>query len=200
MKTIELRGRIGRIFGKSFKFDVATVPEFIQALCSQLPGFEEELRKGHYRVVRVSDAGEVITPAEAITLKLGTVHTVRLIPVAAGAKNGLFGIIAGVFLVGAAFLLTGGVLSATAFTLFGSAVTGSQLALFGGLLALSGISGMLAPEVAGPTEPEKEKPSFMISSPQNLINQGHPVPWVAGKSVWCGSVVISNAIAVEDFN
>lgn len=189
------------MFGKSFRLDIDSTAEAVQALVCQIPGLMEELQRGWYKIVRVSDAGEDLMPAELIPLRLGQVHTLRIVPVAAGkAKGGLFGIIAGAFLVAASFVLTGGALSGPALTLMGATITGTQLAFVGGLLAVSGIMSMMAPEVGQTPEPEKDRPSFIISSPQNIANQGHPVPYVAGKDVWLGSIVVSNAIHVEDFN
>lgn len=205
MMTVELTGRLGKKFGRSFRFDVRDAIEAVQALCSQIKEFEREFTQGFYKLIRLSDTGAVLTPIEALRLGFGKrVHTLRIVPVAEGGKGGIIGsiatVVAGAFLVGAAFLLTGGTLAAPALSLFGATITGSQLALVGGLLALSGVSAMLAPDVAGPVEPEKDRPSFMISSPQNLANQGHPVQWVFGKRVFIGSVAVSNGIHVEDFD
>jgi predicted phage tail protein len=198
MRTIELHGRLGRIFGDSFKLDVQSPLEAIQALVSQLPGFEDELRAGQYHVVRRSDDYETDTSYDQLALGLGKCHTLQIIPVAVGAKSQFFQVLLGGVLIGAAFLLTGGTLSATAFTLLGSSITGSQIAMVGGLLALSGVAAMLAPEVAQAPEPEKERDSFMISTPSNRVEQGNAVAWVFGSDVFVGSVVISNGVAVED--
>ena len=201
MKTVALRGRLGRLFGKSFRLDIDSASEAVQALICQLPGLSEELLKGWYKIERVSEYGIELTGQDRLGLRLGKVHTLRFVPVASGAaKGGLFGIIAGAFLVAASFVLTAGTLTAPALTLMGATITGTQLAFVGGLLAVSGIMSMMAPEVGQTPEPEKDRPSFMISSPSNIANQGHPVPWVAGKDVWLGSIVVSNAIHVEDFN
>lgn len=204
MKTIELTGRLGKKFGRSYRFDVRDAIEAVQALCSQIKGFEQELAQGFYKLIRISDAGTIVTTLECLRLGFGErVHTLRIVPVAHGAKNGIIGTItaiAGAVLVGAAFVLTGGTLAAPALSLLGATITGSQLALAGGLLALSGVAAMMAPEVAQPVEPEKDRPSFMISSPQNLANQGHPVPWVAGRDVFIGSIAVSNGLYVEDFD
>jgi predicted phage tail protein len=60
---------------------------------------------------------------------------------------------------------------------------------------------LLAPEIQEPTDDSvREKQSFMINSPSNLSEQGHCVPWCFGKEFFIGSVVVSNGIAVEDFD
>lgn len=198
---MELFGRLRKIFGRfpAPALDVRTTTEAVRALCVQIPGFEQELRKGQYRVKRVFPDRSEDATVEALFLALGRAVSVQIIPVAAGAKSSWFQIVLGVVLVGAAFLLTGGALSGVAFTAFGTSITGSQIALVGGLLALSGVSAMLAPEVAGPAEPEKEKQSFMIAAPSNRFEQGNAIPWGFGKEWFGGSVVISNGIAIEDF-
>lgn len=202
MITIELFGRLRKIFGRfpAPALDIADAAEGVRALCRQIPGFEQELRKGQYRVVRVFGDRKEDTDVDRLYLRLGGALSVQIIPVAAGAKSSFFQIIVGAVLVGAAFLFTGGTLAATAFSVAGFSVTGSQIALIGGLLALSGVSAMLAPEIAQPSEPDKEKQSFMISTPSNLYEQGHCVPWGFGKDWFGGSVIVSNGIAVEDFD
>jgi len=200
MRTVELHGRLAKKFGRKFEFEIEHAGEACAALISQLPGFEEELRKGFYKLVRVGPQGEQLTGQDMIALQFGQVHTLQIIPVAGGNKSGIFGVIAGVFLVGAAFLLTGGALSATALTLFGSTITGTQLAFVGGLLAFSGIAGMLSPEMEQPTEDQNEKQSAIISSPTNRGQQGNAIPWAFGKRFFMGSLVISDAIVVEDWD
>lgn len=201
MKTVLLTGRLAKKFGKKFELDIASPAEAVRALSYMIAGFEDEIRKGYYRVIRVFNSGHQIGYSETdLQFHMGRAHTLRIEPVAQGAKNGLFNIIIGAALVGAAFLLTGGALSGTAFTLFGQAITGTQLALVGGLMAISGVSSMLAPQFEEPTNDTKEKSSAMITTPSNRTEEGHPVPLVYGRDVFVGSVVINNAVNVEEFD
>lgn len=202
MITVELFGRLRKIFGRfpAPPLDVKTTTEAVRALCCMIPGFEDEARKGQYRVVRVFPDRTEDADVPALFLNLGNATKVQLIPVAAGAKSGFLSVVLGAALVGAAFLFTGGTLSAVAFSALGTSITGSQIAMIGGLLAISGISSMLAPEVAGPAEPEKEKSSYMINTPTNLYEQGNAIPWAFGKDFFIGSIVVSNGISVEDFD
>lgn len=201
MKTIILTGRLGKKFGRTFKFDVASPAEAVRALCTLIDGFEQEIRKGAYRIIKQYQDGNLLSHSENdLALSFGErAHVLRIEPAKIGAKSGIFNVILGVVLVGAAFLLTGGTLAATAFTAFGYGVTGGQLALVGGLMALSGVSSMLASTMMQ-QDSETEPSSFMISSPTNWAEQGHPVPLVYGYNVFCGSVVVSSGINTEDFD
>lgn len=201
MKTVVLTGRLAKKFGKKFTLDIASPAEAVRALCYMIEGFEEEISKGYYRVIRVFGTGRQIGYSERdLAFQMGAAHTLRIEPIAQGAKQGLFSIIIGAALVGAAFLLTGGTLGATAFTLFGSSITGTQIALVGGLMAISGVSSMMAPQFEQETDDNKEKASAMINTPQNKSEQGACVPLVYGRDVFAGSVVIANAVNTEEFD
>lgn len=175
--------------------------EAVRALCLQIPGFEEEIKKGWYRVTRIYENGiKHDYNNDTIAMTMGRATILRIEPIAQGRKQGLLNIVFGAVLVGAAFLLTGGVLSAPALTLFGQTITGTQLALVGGVMAIAGVSAMLAPQMKQDADENKEKSSAMINTPTNRIEQGHCVPIVYGRRVFVGSVVINNAINVEEFD
>lgn len=200
MKTIILTGRLGKKFGRHFSLDVATPAEAIRAFCVMIEGFEAELRKGAYRILRVMSDGSLISHSERdLQLEFGSATTLRIEPTVKGSKSGLFNIVLGVILVGAAFAFTGGVLSATVFSAFGATVTGSQLALIGGLMALSGAASMISPQMQANPSSTNEPASFMINTPTNWAEQGHPVPLVYGNP-FCGSIVVSNGITTEDYS
>lgn len=200
MKTIILTGRLAKKFGTEFNFDVETPAEAVRALCYQIQGFEEELKKGAYRVKRVFDNSVEQIDETLLTFKFGRAHTLRIEPTVAGNKKGGLGkIILGVALIGAAFFFSGGALSTAAFSFAGSSVSYGQIALIGGLLALSGVSAMLTPKVSDKTDDKEEPTSFLISAPQNQIEQGHPVPIVIGET-FVGSVMVSAGISVEEYS
>ncbi|AHJ10719.1 putative tail protein [Rhizobium phage vB_RglS_P106B] len=188
-------------FGREFKFDVVSPAEAVRFLCYQLEGFEAELRKGAYRVYRIYANGEKRNIDEdLLTFQFGKAIGVRIEPVIEGRKRGGIGkIILGIVLIGAAFFFSGGALGATAFTAFGNGVTYGQIALVGGLMALSGAAQMLAPKVSTNTDQKEEKGSFLISAPENKIEQGHPVPLVYGLT-HVGTVMASAGISVEEYD
>lgn len=200
MKTVILTGRLGKKFGREFKFDIISPAEAVRALCYQINGFEEELRKGSYRVTRVYENGEQEIDENLLTFSLGKAFALRIEPVVHGAKRGGLGkIILGVALVGAAFFFSGGALATTAFSAFGASVSYGQIALMGGLLALSGAAQMLAPTISTETDKQDEKTSFLISAPSNNIEQGHPVPVSYGEC-FVGSTMVSAGISVEEYD
>lgn len=199
MKTIILTGRLGKEFGSEFHFDASTPAEAVRTLCYQIKGFEEALKRGAYRVTRVYEKASEVIDETLLNFTLGRAIALKIEPVKVGRKNGGLGkIILGVALVGAAFFFSGGALGATAFSAFGSTVSYGQIALVGGLMALSGASAMLAPKVKDKTDDKKEPTSFLIAAPQNMIEEGHPVPLVYGET-FIGSVMVSAGISVEEY-
>ncbi len=132
-----------------------------------------------------------------LTLSFGKSLGFIIEPVRKGAKFDFFKVILGALLIGAAFFFTGGALGSVAFSALGFSVTGGQLALVGGLLALSGISAMLAPQIK--PESSTTSKSFQFDAPGNRTTQGGPVPCVYGFGVYVGSVQASVGVFVEDY-
>lgn len=225
-RRIHLGGELGQKFGAQYDLAVDTPAAAIRLLSVQLPGFREHLRRGHYRVVRESAAGETGLDENLLHMTLGKARDLHIIPVAAGAggDSGVGKIIVGAALIGAAFVFapaapaigpgiagagamgatTGAVsgLSATAFSL-GSlgAVTFADIALAGVALAATGISQALSPtpEVGNlnTLEPPAERPSFLFNGPVNTSRQGAAIPLVFGKNVRTGSLVVSSGLTTE---
>lgn len=198
MKTITLTGRLGKKYGNEFKLNIETPAEAVRALCYQIKGFEDDLKQGAYHVKRVYEKTVEEIDETLLNFRLGKCIGIIIEPVIAGnKKSGLGKIILGVALVGAAFFFSGGALSTQAFSVFGSSVSYGQIALMGGLLALSGASAMLSAKVSDSTE-SSEPTSFLISAPSNMVEQGHPVPLVYGRT-FTGSVMISAGISTEEY-
>lgn len=198
MKTIQLTGRLGKLYGRKHRLDVHSPAEAIRALCYLFPSFEEELKQGSYIVHRLYEDGFVNIGKELLHLAFGEKSLgIKIVPVVKSAKSGFFQIILGALLVGAAFILTGGTLSATAFSVFGMSVTGGQLALFGGLMALAGVSSMLAPKMS--TDTMNANKSYVIDAPQNNSTQGGAVPLIYGFGVFVGSTTIADGIYTEEY-
>jgi predicted phage tail protein len=190
---------LGKKFCRKFKLEVTTPAEAVRALCYLIQGFEEELKKGAYRVTRFSERTSETIDETVLNFKLGSSIGLKIEPVIAGNKRGGLGkIILGIVLVGAAFFFSGGALAGTAFSVFGAPVSYAQIALIGGLMAIQGATAMLAPKTADKTDNKEEPTSFLISSPQNQIEQGHPVPIVYGECI-VGSVMVSAGISIEEF-
>jgi predicted phage tail protein len=201
MKTLKLTGRLGKKFGSEFQLDVHDPAEGIRALCYLLPGFEDELKKGYYRISRLPTAGgqSIDLDEQALTMSFGRCPGMVIRPVVAGRKKGGIGkILLGIAIVGVAFF-TAGVgtagLSALSGSIGATGITYGQLAMTGAMIALNGVTQMLTPVQRSSNADQQE--SYMIDATGNLVEQGNPVPAVFGE-VFTGSVVISTSIITED--
>ena len=199
MITLRLTGRLGKEFGREFQLEVSTTAEAVRALCYQLPGFEESLKKGTYRVKRVSAVATYSLGVDELHAGIGRAREIVLTPVVhGGKKQGLGKIILGVVLIGAAFF-TGGMtlagLSSTTPIFSGIAgLTPGYLSSMGALMLLNGVSAMLTPNQ---TAVEEKRESFSIEATGNRIEQGSPVPLIYGEA-YTGSVVVSVGITVDE--
>ncbi len=112
MVTVRFYGDLKQ-FGSSFKMDVASVPEALRALMTQITGLREHIEKGHYKVTA---DGKQLT---ADTLETGLEKTLHITPVTKGAGKNMAAIgqiIVGIVMIAASFY-TGG---ATAVAYFAS--------------------------------------------------------------------------------
>ncbi len=191
MKTIRLSGRLANKFESEYRLDVHSPAEAIRALCYQLPEFEEELKKGQYRVYRTKNGKRPnAIGEEAINLSFGSADGLRITPVAAGAKKrGLGKVILGIVLVSAAFFSGGTALQGIAGA---TGISTSQFATFGAVMALQGISSMLTPD----NEETQQEESSLMDVTGNRMEQGQAVPLLFGE-VFAGSVIISAGITSE---
>ncbi len=191
LRTIHLHGALGAKYGKRFRLDVTTAGEAVRALSANFPTFLKDLRDGAWHVVRGKkiDSGVDLNEDDVATFRLGK-GDLHILPYVAGSKRGgMLKVILGAVLVGAAFLFTGGALA----TPIIGGITGSQVALMGAVVALSGVSSLLAPEEKGKN---KDDNSFTFSGPGNTYDQGNPVPLVYGRVI-TGGQLISGGIDIE---
>ena len=185
-RAVYLHGALAA-FGERYDLAVRDAPEACRLLSVQLPGFRDTLAEGRWHVFRgPPKAGHTISE-EALTLALGRVDEIHIMPAVAGAGDGLLQTIGGVALLAAA-PFSGG----------------ASLALYaaGGAMALGGVTRMLTSTTtsnySGREDPD-ERPSFLFDGPTNTSTQGLPVPLVYGR-MRCGSVVVSSGITAEDIN
>ncbi len=206
MKTIRLTGKLGKEFGRSYRLEVHSPAEAVRALVYQLPGFEAALEAGEYKITKTYGKTRDDIGLDGLTLGFGKATGMTISPVVGGGKEGT-----GKFLLGAAILvgafvfapvglagaagtgMFGANLGATAFSAFGSTVTYGHIAQMGLMMALQGVSQMLAPDV----KTEERETSSMIDGAGNLYEQGNSVPLVFGQA-YVGSVVISGGISTEE--
>lgn len=194
MREVMLYGALGREFGSYHRFDVASIPEAIQALAANFPGFLRKLRHGFYRVVvgRTSETGVEMDQSTVAVYKLGD-QNIHIIPVTEGAgRGGLGKILAGILLVGLS-MVTGGVAGALMGTAIGGTSVGAITASIGTGLVLTGVASLIAPE----QESGEQEKSFTMAGPQVTLKEGGIVPIVYGDVV-TGGTMISGVLKVEN--
>lgn len=204
MRNVYLYGHLRKQFGHKFRFNVETPGQAIRLLNANFPGFQTALRKGWYRLI-VGDRAKGGTHLDLETLEMGLGRDdFHLVPVAAGAKNGggALKAVLGVALVGAAIFFSGGTLAAPLAGLggaipgLGGTITFGNIAGLGAIMAIAGVSQMIAPQAKSETGTRKED-SFALSGPTNLDQQGYPVPLVIGEVI-TGGIPVSTDYDVED--
>lgn len=181
MRTIHLYGSMGEAFGPTFRLDVRSLAETVQALGCQLKGFREAIEAGRFRVTCGPTRGRGLKlDKDLITFGLpaGDIH---IVPVVRGAGGGGVGkIIAGTLLIAASFFVP---------------VGGSILLSLGAGLALSGASTLLAPKKK--TTPNQR--SYMFDGSTDSDVEGGCVPIAIGRCMVTGKP-ISAGVTTSDSN
>lgn len=202
MKKIYLHGYLNK-YGRVYNLDVATPAEAVHAIGVQIKGFRADIRRGEFRVMRGKKNLKNAIDETELTASFGTSDELHIVPVAVGSKNnGVLKVILGVALIGvgwgvsAGALSTGGVVGANA-ALFGIKA-GTYIAMGAGMLT-TGIGSLLSPtaSLSGATN-QDEKQSYLFSGTQNLTSEGNIIPCAYGKKVWCGSLVLSAGMDVQE--
>lgn len=200
--TVHLYGDLARKFGPKFRLAVNSISEALRLLEANFPGkFYKRVQHGEYYITaggKEWDDGMSLNK-DQIHLQLGG-RDLHMVPTVHGAssKGGIFEIIVGAVLIGAAFVFSGGAaaaLAGTAIPSFG-ALWGT-VASVGAALAVGGIVQLISPQAttnlgtapAGATTPGNS----LFSGPVNSENQGVCVPLIYGRVI-AGSVVASAAI------
>lgn len=174
-------------FGKRISLSIKTAAEGIHALAIQLPGFWQRMNEGWYQVrIAGSDmAPDTLTARLNESLPPGAV--VHIVPRMAGAKNGIWQVVAGAALIGASFIP--GLNAVAAAVLFSAGTS----------MALGGVAQMLTPVPKTPTvgQADNGKQNTYFSSLENMVAQGNPVPVLYGE-MKIGSRVISQMMSTRD--
>lgn len=194
MREIRLYGALGKEFGTSHRFDVASIPEAIQALAANFPSFLRKLRNGFYKVVvgKTRSNGVEMDESTVAVYRIGD-QGIHIIPVTQGSRRGGLGkILAGILLVGLS-MVTGGAAGALMGIQIGATSVGAMAASIGTGLILTGVASLIAPEQ---DSGEQEK-SFTMSGPQVALKEGGIVPIVYGEVV-TGGTMISGVLKVEN--
>ena len=198
IKTVILRGELGRNYGRRHQFAVSSPAEAIRALCANFPDFKRELIESQERGVgyKVLVGQERIDDLAQLHDPLGAGKTLTVVPVIGGAfgGKGIGGILLGAALIGASFFLP-----TTAIFSF-SSMSLSSIAFNTGLsLALGGISSMLTPtpKAQAAVERPENKPSYFFDGPVNTTSQGQPIPIGYGR-LRVGGAIISAGIDTDE--
>lgn len=200
IRTIHLHGRLGKKYGKTHRFAVATPAEAIRALNANYPGFASEIlelgEKGYaYRVLHGKRANIGLNKADELHEPAS--GDIRIIPEIAGSKKGGLGqLILGIAMIATVFFTGGATAGIWGTQLFGTTV-GKMVMQVGLSLALGGVVQMLASTTKSTQSSEDTKnPSYVFDGAVNTMAQGHPVPVGYGEMI-VGSAVISAGIDID---
>lgn len=182
-------------FGTDFKLDVKDTAEALRALISQIKGLRTQIQQGFYKVRIGSEyiMGKFLEMGLYKKLKAG--QKIHITPVVKGAKNGgIFQVVLGVALVGAAFAL-----GPVGLGLLGS-TTALMMGGMGALMLLGGVTQMLTKVPTMSTaEQQGQKRSTAFGNLQNMTAQGQPIPLAYGR-IMCGSLIISQGVETYTVN
>ena len=145
MIKIKFYGSLKR-FGTDFQLDCQTVAEALKALMSQLKRLRHMMQQGMYKVRIGSQYLDNRYLEKGLHYRLRAGMTVHFTPVLKGAKRGgVFGVIAGIALIGAAVLLgpVGGIIASQ---------TAMMLGGMGASMLLGGVAQMVEKEISVATE------------------------------------------------
>ncbi len=195
VRTVRLYGKLGAKFGRSFRLAVETPAEAVQALASQLPGFEAYMYGAKDQGMGFAVFTGKKNIGEEELLNPSGQKDIRIAPIILGSKNnGVFQIILGAALIGVSFLIGGPAAGAFATKAAAALFSAGAAMVIGGVIQLL----MPIPKTDSPKE-LKDDPSYAFAGPVNTTAQGHPVPVLYGRLV-VGSAVISAGISLGDEN
>jgi predicted phage tail protein len=193
---VKLLGELGRKFGRTYRFMALNAREVIIALSRQIAGFQEYLTTAHENGIGF----KLITKEpEGLDYEGVFLSCDRLVmaPVVTGAGGNVGQILIGAALIALAFVPFAGT-GAFAGLAAAKAAAGS-VALFtlGTSLFLTGIAGLLSPQVQTPTSDTKKKESFIFDRAAELTTQGYPVPLLYGRYFLDSPLIVSSSISTE---
>ena len=225
MKTVVLRGELGKKFGRFHSFDLNTPAEAIRALSANFEGFQQELTEAGERGIgyMVQIGRDAMQSLDEIDFPTGQAEQISITPVLQGAGGGGVGqIFAGVALIAAAVLLgpVGAVIGGVGAGVVGAGAA-TAIGYVGAALVLGGTAQLLSPTIsnnpsagaASSFSPVRQRSresfsavnneiadnrgSYIFNGAVNLTAQGNPVPVCYGR-MKIGSVVVSAGLSVED--
>lgn len=195
MRTVRLYGPLAEFLGRSaIEAEVDSPAEAVRMLVANWPDLEQHMANYHYRILW----GDLEVPVEADPRQLhypaGADEDIRIVPIVGGSGgSGIWQTIAGIALIGLAFIPGIGIAAAGAgFTMLGQAAFAVGASMF-----LGGVAQMLSPTPTLNTGRDSDpRESYGFSGIQNTSRQGLPVPIVFGR-VLIGSNMISQGIDTD---
>lgn len=202
LKTMTLKGAIGKKFGRVHRFHVADINEFLRAMCSQVKGFKKYVSNAHLNGVKFAfySGKNNISLEEFDMSSAATEYT--MVPVIEGAKQagmlqiviGAVALVAAFFTAGASFAAFAGISAATA------AATTTALVGIGLSMTIGGVVQMLTPQPSfnvGASSDSDNKANYAFGAPVNTVAMGYPVPLLYGQRE-IGGAIISAGIFSSD--
>ena len=189
---VNLVGELGELFGERWDLEVFSAAEALRAIAVQSSGFMEYLNASEelgvkFSIVTGKELRALATETELLELAEEVIYIAPIIEGEGGSPliKGLLG----VAMVGAAFLIPGGV------TLFGAQLS-SAIGLIGGSLIAQGISSLLSPPNKKSSDPAN-KESNVIDRAAQVVQQGARVPIGYGQLKVTDLIPISSGLIDE---
>lgn len=206
MVEVKLLGELGRRFGRSYSFMVRNPRDVISALANQLDGFKEYFCAAHENGMgfKLIDQDSEGMDYDGVMMSCKQLIIAPVIAGSGGKGMSIGQILIGAVLIGLAFIPgVGAVAAGSAAALKGAAVgsltaVGTTLFGLGASLVLTGIAGLLTPQVKTPNSDSDKKDSFMFDRAVELTTQGYPIPLLYGRYLAVAPLTISSSISTED--
>lgn len=180
MAIIKFYGHLKQ-YGNTYKINADTAAEALNCLYLQIKGLKEDIKKGFFRVrINKRDITEK-TVRIGLQSRLSGNSVIHIVPVVAGAKNGVLNVIAGAVMI-----------------VVGCWTEQPWLVGMGIGMMAGGVAMMMTkiPKMKDNTNDDGKK-STSFSSLGNTTAQGTPVPWVFGE-IMVGSKVESQGVETMD--
>jgi predicted phage tail protein len=175
--TIRLHGPLATQYGAEHRFAVSSPREVVSALDANFPGFRRDfLAGGHYGLLVDGDWRDETNCPDVANAPIS--REIDICPIIEGRLHiPITAAVAAVIGQGVAANIIGSVLT---------------------LALLTGASLLLSPKVKKPTGKDGNKnENYIFSGPENVTEQGPPVPLVYGRC-FVGSVVVSAGLEVSE--
>jgi predicted phage tail protein len=202
LKTVTLKGRLGKLFGTRHQFHVNDLREALRALCATVPGFKKYLSNAHLNGIRFAFFnGRNNIGIDEFDMTRGATEYI-IMPVIEGAKNGgVLQVVIGAVALVAAFFTAGASLAAWGAAMSAGALTATTvLTGIGMSMMLGGVVQLLSPQASygvGASSSTDNKPNYAFGSPVNTVAMGYPVPLLYGERE-VGGAIVSAGIFSED--